>query len=261
MRQTGRSASCNTRVSVGEALHRTLATLPLGTLAQVTRGLQGKIQLGGSTLTVAGDVARSSVPPAALSGAFRRAARVGGPIARRLPDGVALQSIVAQDGVFRDFRRLAVEPDGIRNLSEKSLAAIPAEAIAQVLKVPPEQAHATCANISRRLQEQPSIADEVLAPRVNWSVAEGTIDLEKSRRCARSAVLEKALPARTKQRPRPRGGSRLFVAGLASTATTEVARRAGALTRRITRALPPPHRRSRKCRRDVSCPALSFSSR
>ena len=107
---------------VGEALHRTLATLPLGTLAQVTRGLQGKIQLGGSALTVAGDVARSGVPPAALTGAFRRVARVRGPIALRLRNGIATQSIVAPGGVFRDFRHLAIEPDGIRGLSEKSLA-------------------------------------------------------------------------------------------------------------------------------------------
>jgi len=224
---------------LGEALHRTLATLPLGTLAQVTRGLQGKIQLGGSALTVAGDVARSSVPPSALSGAFRRATRVGGPIARRLPDGVALQSIVAQDGVFRDFRRLAVEPDGIRTLSEKSLAAIPAEAIAQVLKVPPDQAHIVLREHLDRLQEQPSIADEVLAPRVNWRVAEGTIDLGEIQAVRALGVLEKAMPARTKSDPGRAAALGSLLAGLASTATPKVARRAGTLARRITRALPP----------------------
>ena len=224
---------------VGEALHRTLTTLPLGTLSQVTRGLQGKIQLGGSALTVAGEVARSSVPPAALSGAFRRASRVGGPIARRLPDGVALQSIVARDGVFRDFRRLAVEPDGIRTLSEKSLAAIPAEAIARVLEVSADQARATLRERLARLQEQPSIADEVLAPRSSWRVAKGRIDLGKIQAERTLSVLEKAMPARTRSDPGRVEALGTLLAGLASTATPKVARRAGTLARRITRVLPP----------------------
>ena len=224
---------------VGEALHRTLATLPLGTLAQVTRGLQGKIQLGGSALTVAGDVARSRVPPAALTGAFRRVARVSGPIALRLRDGIATQSIVAPGGVFRDFRHLAIEPDGIRGLSEKSLAAIPTEAIARVLDVPSEQARAVLRERLAPLREQPSVADEVLAPRATWRVAKGTIDLKKIQAERALGILEEALPSRPRSQPGRAEALGNLLAGLASTATSAVARRAKTLTRRVTRALPP----------------------
>ena len=224
---------------VGEALHRTLATLPLGTLAQVTRGLQGKIQLAGSALTVAGDVARSRVPPAALTGAFRRAARVSGPIARRLGDGISLQSIVAPDGVFRDFRRLAVEPDGIRGLSERSLAAIPTEAIVRVFDVPSEQAHAVLRERIAPLREQLSVADEVLAPRATWQIAKGTIDLKKIQAERALGVLEEALPTRTRSDPGRAETLGNLLTGLASTATPAVARRAKTLTRRVTRGLPP----------------------
>lgn len=224
---------------IGEALHRKLATLPIGTLAQVTRGLQGKIQLGGAGLTIAGDVARSRVPPSALSGAFRRAARASGPIARRLRDGVALQSIVARDGVFRDFRRLALEPDGISGLSEQSLRAIPADAISRVLEVAPDRAHAALRERLAPLREQPSVADQVLAPRASWRFAKGTVDLGKVQAERALRILEEAMPVRARRDPDRAEAIGNLLAGLASTATPKVARRAGVLTRRITRALPP----------------------
>jgi len=224
---------------IGEALHRTLAKLPLGTLAQVTRGLQGKIRLGGSAFTVAGLVEHSSVPPAALTGAFRRAARAGGPIAKRLRDDGALQSLVAKDGVFRDFRSVAIQPDGIRGLSEKTLAALSPDVIGRLLGVAPDRAHAVLRERLAPLREQPSGADQMLAPRASWRVRAGTIDVGKIHAERTLAVLQMALPTRLGDAPARAETIGNLIAGLATSAVPEVARRAGDITQRITRALPP----------------------
>ena len=68
---------------VGEALHRNhFAKLSLGDLAQATRGVQAKVRAAGSELTFHGLLSRSFVAPAAATAAFRRIARLRGPIAR-----------------------------------------------------------------------------------------------------------------------------------------------------------------------------------
>src|SRR5262249_52402644 len=67
----------------GAAVHQSnFVPLTLGDLSQVTRATQGKIRLGGVAQTVAGVADRSATAPAALSGAYRRATRLRGPLTR-----------------------------------------------------------------------------------------------------------------------------------------------------------------------------------
>jgi hypothetical protein len=224
---------------IGEALHRRISTLPLGRLAQVTRPLQGKIRLGGSSLTVAGTFEQSQVAPAALTGAFRRATRASGPIARHLQNVNILQESIAKDGAFRDFRRAAVEPDGISGLSELTLRTVPAEAIGRVLQVAPNLAHAALRDRLALLRSQPSIADQLLMPRSSWRVHATTFDFGKLHAERTLKILQEALPARSADAPARAEAIGNLLSGLTSSTVPEVSRRATELTEQIVRELPP----------------------
>ena len=127
----------------------------------------------------------------------------------------------------------------------------------RVLDVPSDRVHAALRERLAPLREQPSVADEVLAPRASWRVAKGTIDLGKIQAERALSILEEAMPARTRSEPGRAEALGNLLAGLASTATPAVARRARTLTQRL-RSLPPAARRSRRWLPAVSCPARSF---
>ena len=158
-------------------IDRNVATLALGELAQMMRGVQGKIRMSGSALTVAGVVARSRVPPAAMTGAFRRATRVRGPVARFAANVAALRQLLAAANTFKDMRLTYVEPDGVSSLSSSGIAAISIAVVAKTFGVPTQSALQTAAQKLTRAPGALNAADRVLAPVASWRVPSGTIDL------------------------------------------------------------------------------------
>jgi hypothetical protein len=161
---------------LGQAvLDKHFATLGLGELAQAMRGLQGKIRVSGSALTVNGLVARSRVPPAAMTGAFRRAARSRGPVARIAGNAAALRQLVAVAGTFKDMRLTYVEPDGISSLSSSGIAALSIEVVAK--RFGTQATRQTAAQRLARVPGAVNAADRLLAPPASWRVPTGTIDL------------------------------------------------------------------------------------
>ena len=225
---------------VGEALQQAhFAPLNVGTLAQVLRGVQGKLRLSGAGLTVKGQVGISAVAPAAMSAAYRRATRMRGPVAR-LTDAAGratLGTLVASKGTFRDFQRPYVEPGGIAGLSAKAMAAIPAAIIARKLGVAEGQA---AAELTRRLsarQDVRSIADRVLAPLSSWRVSDGTLDLGAAAAAQVSVLVDAATPADAKADPGRSEALAAILVGVANSGIGAAAEQATARVRAIHLAL------------------------
>ena len=189
---------------IAEALHRVhLSKLNLGELAQVMRPVQDKVRLGGAALTIHGNVRRSATPPAAMTGAFRRATRPRGPLARRLSaEGVvALRQLVGtEQRGFTDFRRQYVEPDGVSGLSPAAIAALPVALVARKLGVEPRLAVQT---LTQRLaaRRQLTVADRLLSPVASWNIAAGNIDLGELAATRVFDLVTNALPANVASAP------------------------------------------------------------
>jgi hypothetical protein len=164
----------------GAALHQNhLSRLPLGDFTQITRAVQGKVRMGGEVYTVAGAVARSATAPAALTGAFRRMTRLRGPLTRFLAanGAAAVRGLVAAGDRFQDFRRQYAEPDGIKGLSAQAVAQFSPELIGRTLNVPQANAVAALQKHAGVLAGKPTVADQLMAPRAQWRVPAGNIDL------------------------------------------------------------------------------------
>ena len=159
--------------NLATTLHGRLEQLELGRLLQITRPLSARIRLDGAALTLAGQTTRSATPPAALSGAFRRAIRATGPVTRRLApaERAALTNVVASGEGFRDFTRPYRELDGIGGLSETALGSLDATAVARALKVEPGEALTFVARAAATLSAGPSLATAVTTPAV-WGDAD-----------------------------------------------------------------------------------------
>jgi hypothetical protein len=207
---------------VGDSLHtRHLSALSIGPLAQVTRGVQAKIKLGGAALTLQGTAARSAVGTGAFTPAFRLATRARGPLARYLdPAGrAALDRLVATASTVRDFRRAYVEPDGIVTLSAKALAGISAANAARVLGVDPAVAMAQVAQRVQHFATLPSAVDQLLAPVATWRPREATLDVGGAVASRLLATLHASMPSDIDSHPsRAETLGTLFV-GLASSRT------------------------------------------
>ena len=183
---------------VGESLNRQhFEQLSVGTLAQVLRGVQGKLRLPGGGQTLLGQVSASAVAPAAMSAAYRRATRTRGPIARRVDVAgrATLAKLVADGAAFRDFRRAYVEPNGVRSLSATAIAAIPAAILARHLGVPEAAAVGQLTQRLAAARATPSIADRTLAPLSGWRVPAGTLDLGALAATEVATLVEAAMPA------------------------------------------------------------------
>jgi hypothetical protein len=187
----------------GAALHANhLGPLPLGDLAQVIRGVQAKLRLGGDPLTLAGSVARSAVAPAGLTAAFRRMTRLRGPLSRFLvaAGAGALQGMVAAGDRFQDFRRAYVEPEGITGLSAQAVSRYAPELVGKVFGVQPGVAEATALKQMAVLTARPTVTDQLLSPLTQWHIPAGTIDLKQ---IGADLVLNKvsaAMPAQPAER-------------------------------------------------------------
>lgn len=115
---------------VGASLHRRhLAGLEPSAQLSVTERVHARV-LAGVATTIFARVAQSSLPLAATSGAFRRATRARGPIARfaartAVERAAIVSSLVAErTGVTRDWVRTYVNPDGVAAISPASRAMV-----------------------------------------------------------------------------------------------------------------------------------------
>jgi hypothetical protein len=167
---------------VSESLHRThLSRLDLGAVAQVTRPVHGKLKPLNQPATVAGQLAVSFTPPAALSPAFRRATRPRGPFKRftAANRGLALRTLVAEGGTLRDWRIDARELEGVRTLSSRALETLDVQRVARKLQVPLEQALPTLQTRLRPLRDRPTVAELAARPLAQWAVPAGRFDLSQ----------------------------------------------------------------------------------
>jgi hypothetical protein len=225
---------------VGASLHaRHFSALPVGDLAQISRGVHGKVRLAGSTLTVFGTVANSAVAPAALTAAFRRVARPQGPLSRYTSGAklAVLQQIVATGTVFRDFRRAYVEPDGVATLSSSSVAAVSPAAASKVLGVAQKDALAELSKRAATLSRLPSSADQLLSDLATWKPTEATFDIGAIAAERTLAAVNLFMPASVSAQPSRAEGLAKVLVGVANSRTPE-AKTATASVEAITKALP-----------------------
>lgn len=180
------------------SLHaRHFGKLALGDLAQVTRGVHGKLRLGPTPLTVVGVAARSAAAPAALTGAFRRATRARGPLARYvdLAGRNALRTLVATGETVRDFRRPYAEPDGVATLSRDAIAELAPDVTGRVLGVAPAQALAEVSARVARTAALPTAADQLLSRPETWRPLGAGVDLGAIAAGRMLRTLRAAIPA------------------------------------------------------------------
>lgn len=226
---------------VGSSLHaRHFSALPIGDLAQLSRGLQGKVRLAGSALTVFGIVANSAVAPAALTAAFRRVSSPQGSLSRYVSGTklAALQQIIASGAVFRDFRRAYVEPEGVATLSPSAVAAVSPGAASQVLGVPQKDALAELSARAATLSRLPSSADLLLSDPATWKSTQATFDIGAIAAERTLATVNFFMPANVSAQPSRAEGLAKLLTGVANS-RTPVAKTATASVESITKLLPP----------------------
>jgi hypothetical protein len=214
---------------VGDSLHKMhFSRLDLGTLSQVLRGVQGKLRLNGAGLTLHGQVEASAVAPAAMTAAFRRATRTRGPVARQTGTAASasLRQLVAKGDQFRDFRRPYSEPDGVRSLSARAIAALPTALVARKLGINEAAAGAALSQRLVTLANTRSIADVALSPVAGWRVPTGNLDFGAIAAGQVAQIVEAASPASVQAAPLK---SEIFASvfvGLANSRVAGVAERA-----------------------------------
>ena len=224
---------------VGASLHgRHYSALSAGQLAQVTRGLQGKIRLVGSALTVAGTVANSAVAPAALTPAFRRAS-CSGPLARYATGAnlTSLQQMVAAGSVYRDFRRTYVEPEGVGTLSPSAIAAVSPAVAAEVLGVPQPDALSEVSKRVAAVSGMPSAADQLLSDPSTWKPASATFDIGAIAAEQTLATVNFFMPKKVSAEPSRAEGLAFLLTGIANS-RTPAAKAAEKKVATISKGLP-----------------------
>ena len=225
---------------VGESLHRMhFEKLDLGTLSQVLRGVHGKLRPDGAGLTLYGQAAVSAAAPAAMTAAFRRATRARGPVARLAgaTGRAALLQMVAQGAAFRDFRRAYSEPDGVRGLSARGIAALPAGLVARKLGVAAARAGAALSARLASLATTRSIADTTLSPMSGWRVPTGTLDLGASAASQVAVIVASATPTDAPAAPVKSEVFASVLVGLANSRVLGVAEQASQQVRDVHQRL------------------------
>jgi len=173
--QVGEVEKANRELALAElarhlarSVHRRLEKVDPGRLLQMTRPLADRVRLDGAALTLTGQTVRSATPVTALGGAFRRALRKTGPVARRLgqPERTALSAIVAEGGVPRDFSRPYVELDGIRGLSASAIESLDARFVSVALRLPDADALSAVSRASATLEQGINLATAVTTPSI-----------------------------------------------------------------------------------------------
>ena len=157
------------------SVHARLALVDPGRILQLTRPLAARIKIDGTVLTVAGQTTRSATPASALSGAFRRSARMTGPVTRRLtgPQQVAVATMVAESAGARDFTRTYSPPDGVSGLSDVAIRGLDVKAVGPALGVAQAKVTAALTEASGRLKDGMTLATAVGTPST-WRAADPT---------------------------------------------------------------------------------------
>ncbi|MEO7061026.1 MAG: hypothetical protein ABI083_14990, partial [Lapillicoccus sp.] len=151
---------------VAESLHARLTLVDTGRFLQLTRPVAARMRIDGIGLTVAGQTARSATPTAALTGAFRRTARLTGPVTKRLTgaERLSVATLVTVGDSARDFRRPYAAPDGVGGLSAIALAGLDAAVVAGSVGITEGEVLARVGAASTRLTEGLTLATAVRTP-------------------------------------------------------------------------------------------------
>ncbi|MBV9829953.1 MAG: hypothetical protein JOZ82_00025 [Marmoricola sp.] len=167
---------------VGGSLHaRFLSGLAYGSLLQVTRAVHARVALAGES-TVAGVVEASSVAASAVTSAFRRATRPGGPLVRWVDDTgrTQLENLLGGDASPRDFRRPYADVDGVSGLADHSARALPTDVVARHLGVPADDPDAVATALVGRasaLAGSPALTDAVTPEAVDRARPDPSFEL------------------------------------------------------------------------------------
>jgi hypothetical protein len=168
---------------VTSALHRrTLTSLDFGPLLQMTRPLHARV-LGDASSTVHALVERSSLASGAATGAFRRATRPTGPLARFAAGGArqALAGLLGRDGDTRDFQRPYRDLDCVGGISDAAARAvdpgIAASALGLETTEPDAVARALVAH-GQRLAQTPAVPDVLTPAAVDQARPDPSFDLQ-----------------------------------------------------------------------------------
>ena len=140
---------------------RHLSPLACGDLLAATRRVHSRV-LADPTLTVAADVARSSLADAATGSAFRRMTRPLGGLTRYVAaDPVGHSRLVADGPMARDMQRPYRELDGVTAVSPAAISALDAERVAPALGVDPTAVPGALATAAEALDARPGLTDLV----------------------------------------------------------------------------------------------------
>jgi hypothetical protein len=229
----------------GAAVHTaSFATQPLGNLSQLTRAAQGKLRLGGAALTVAGEAARSATAPTALSGAFRRATRLRGPLMRFFGAGgaTAVGTMVAAGNNFQNYQRAYKEPDGIAGFSANSISYYSPAIIGKVMNVPAAGAVKALTDAVTRYAATLTLANQMYQPVATWGVRAGNIDLGALGASNLLNLVEAAAPAAPASAPARVEALSQILTGVSTSGIAAAATRANTISSRLgitmTRVLP-----------------------
>ena len=241
--QVGDIDKANQRLAVAqfaryasEAIHQTnLAPLSLGNLAQVTRGAQGKLRLGGVAQTVVGQAARSATAPAAMTGAFRRATRLRGPLTRFFGSvsARAMSTLLASGDKFQDYQRVYKEPDGIAGFSANSIAYYSADMIGRVMNVPAAGAVKALGDAVTKFSATQTIATRMYQSVTAWRVGTGNIDLADLGASNLMNVVEAAAPAVSAAAPTRVESLSPLLTGISASGLAAAATRANTVARTL----------------------------
>ncbi len=158
-------------------MHTRLRGLHDGRLLQLAAPLAARVSLTPGH-TLAADVAGSATPLAAVSGAFRRVTRPGGPLVGRANDASRLRAgnLVGVDGT-RDFTRTYRNPDGVGALSPAAIAGLDASRVASAIGVPAAKVGDTLTAAGTRMRA--GLASYLTNPSA-WGAPDAGFDLGAS---------------------------------------------------------------------------------
>lgn len=159
---------------VAVRLHHRLSDLQQGHLVQMATPVAARIMMPEGR-TLAANIATSSTPAMALSGAFRRALRPHGPVMGRLRNAKSLAgSVVGSGNTLRDFTRVYSNPDGVSALSSSSIAALNTSQVSSSLGIPQAQVFSTVTSASTAMEGG---LFSLLQDQSRWGQAPGQFDL------------------------------------------------------------------------------------
>lgn len=160
---------------LAQRLHDRIANLDVGRLVQVAAPLATRVTLNPGR-TLAADIAASATPMAAVSGAFRRTVRPGGPVLRRADAASRARAgdLVGTQGALRDFTRTYRNPDGIGTLSAPAIGLLDRALVSQAIGMPEPEVPDVLERASGQVQG--GVVAYLMAP-AQWKAPSAGFDL------------------------------------------------------------------------------------